>query len=50
MIHMWIMDWASFIDAEVHRHYWENDDTCAFTTRSAADAFQLEPKPPGNGG
>jgi hypothetical protein len=28
------MDWASFIDAEVHRHYWEHDDNCAFTTLS----------------
>lgn len=34
MIHIWTMDWASFIDAEVHQHYWEHDDTCAFTTLS----------------
>jgi hypothetical protein len=28
------MNWESYIDGEVHRHYWDHDDTCAFTTLS----------------
>jgi hypothetical protein len=28
------MDWQHYIDQEVHRHYWDHDNTCAFTTLS----------------
>jgi hypothetical protein len=28
------MDWESFANAEVHRHYWDHNDNCAFTTLS----------------
>jgi hypothetical protein len=30
------MDWKSYVDEKVHRHYWDHDDTCAFTTLSIA--------------
>jgi hypothetical protein len=40
MVNMWTMDWESYIDAEVHRHYWDHDDTCAYTTLSiVSDLF-----------
>jgi hypothetical protein len=34
MVNIWTMDWENFVDDEVHRHYWDHDDTCAFTTLS----------------
>jgi len=34
------MDWENYIEEEVHRHYWDHDDTCAFTTLSiVSDLF-----------
>ena len=33
------MDWESYIDEQVHRHYWDHDDTCAFTTVSIVSAL-----------
>jgi C_GCAxxG_C_C family probable redox protein len=37
------MDWERYIDEEVHRHYWEHDDTCAFTTLSIVSALFAVP-------
>ena len=33
------MDWERYVDGEVHRHYWDHDDTCAFTTLSIVSAL-----------
>jgi hypothetical protein len=42
MINMWIMDWESYTEKEVHRHYWDHDDNCAFTTLSiVSDLFAV---------
>ena len=42
VIQIWTMDWENYIDEEVHRHYWEHDDTCAFTTLSiVSDLFAI---------
>jgi len=42
VIHIWIMDWESYIEEEVHLHYWDHDDTCAFTTLSiVSDLFAV---------
>lgn len=36
------MNWENYIDEEVHRHYWDHDDTCAFTTLSiVSDLFAI---------
>ena len=43
MIHVWTMDWEYYIDQEVHRHYWEHDDTCAFTTLSIVSGLFAVP-------
>jgi hypothetical protein len=46
MLNMWTMDWEGYIDAEVHRHYWDHDDTCAFTTLSiVSNLFDLPLEP-----
>ena len=34
MVKIWTMDWENFVDEEVHKHYWDHDDTCAFTILS----------------
>ena len=34
MVQIWTMEWERYIDEEVHSHYWDRDDTCAFTTLS----------------
>jgi hypothetical protein len=34
MVQIWTMKWERYIDGEVHRHYWDRDDTCALTTLS----------------
>lgn len=43
MVHIWTMDWERYIDEEVHRHYWERDDTCAFTTLSIVSELFVVP-------
>jgi len=46
MIHLRIMDTATHIDNEVHRHYWDHDDTCAVTTLMiASDLFEVSLQP-----
>ena len=42
MINMWTMNWESYSEKEVHRHYWDHDDTCAFTTLAiVSDLFAI---------
>ena len=43
MLNMWSMDCDNYIDAEVHRHYWDHDDTCAFTTLSIVSELFAAP-------
>jgi hypothetical protein len=43
VIHIGIMDWERYIAEEVHRHYWDRDDTCAFTTLSIVSKLFAAP-------
>ena len=46
MVQIVTMDWEKYIDREVHRHYWDQDDTCAFTTLSiVSDLFGITLEP-----
>ncbi len=40
------MDWERFVDDEVHRHYWDHDDTCAVTTLIIASRLFKTPLEP----
>jgi len=46
MIHHRTMDWESYTDNEVHRHYWDHDDNCAVTTLSIASHLFKTPLKP----
>lgn len=46
MIHHKTMDWESYTDEEVHRHYWDHDDNCAVTTLSIASHLFSTPLKP----
>jgi len=40
VVHIGTMDCDNYINEEVHRHYWDHDNTCAFTTLSiVSDLF-----------
>ena len=42
MVNMWTMDFDNYINDEVHSHYWDHNDNCAFTTLSiVSDLFAV---------